>query len=258
MTAVSSSSVCDGVEGGRLLAHPRPERLGALDRRVRRRVGGDQEEVLAAVGLGEAVVPGLADRQLVGALEAEVGLRVGVVEVVGHLAPLEQHVERHHRRAGLEDAVVDDREVRQVGAAERHLVAGLDAALDQEVGHLVGGAVHLGVGQSGVAEHDGVAVGVLVSGVLEQAGQVQHSANLVGGTPATEGHPHQRHAEAGDDRTDDRPLRRRRSSGSPRGSRAPGAVHTSPTRIIRAPMPAASAFITVPSCCPSSRSLSRT
>ena len=89
-----------------------------------------------------------------GALEAEVGLRVGVVEVVGHLAALEQHVERHDGRAGLEDAVVDDREVRQVRAAQRHLVARLDAARDQQVGDLVGGAVDLGVGQPRVAEHD--------------------------------------------------------------------------------------------------------
>ena len=42
----------------------------------------------------EAGVPGLAHRQLGRALEAEVGLRVGVVEVVGDLAALEQHVER--------------------------------------------------------------------------------------------------------------------------------------------------------------------
>ena len=71
--------------------------------------------------------------------------------MVGHLAALEQHVERHHGRAGLEDAVVDDREVRQVGAAERDLVARLDAARDQQVGDLVGGAVDLRVGQPGVA-----------------------------------------------------------------------------------------------------------
>ena len=99
--------------------------------------------------------PSCADRQLGRALEAEVGLRVGVGEVVGHLAALEQHVERDDGRAGLEDAVVDDREVRQVRAAQRHLVAGLDAARDQQVGDLVGGAVDLGVGQPGVAEDDG-------------------------------------------------------------------------------------------------------
>ena len=85
--------------------------------------------------------------QLGGALEAEVGLRVGVAQVVGDLATLEQHVERDDGAAGLEDAEVDDREVRQVRAAQRDLVARLDPARHQQVGDHVGEGVDLRVGQ---------------------------------------------------------------------------------------------------------------
>ena len=94
--------------------------------------------------------------------------------MVGDLAALEQHVERHDGRAGLEDPVVDDREVRQVRAAQRHLVARLDAALDEQVGDLVGGAVDLGVGQPGVAEDHRLAVAVASGGVFEERGEVRH------------------------------------------------------------------------------------
>ena len=160
------------------------ERLGALDRRRGGRVDGDHEEVLAAVGLLEARVPLGADRQLGGALEAEVGLRVRVGEVVGDLAALEQHVERHDGRAGLEDPVVDDREVGQVGAAQRDLVAGLDAARDEQVGDLVGGAVDLGVGQPGVAEDDGLAVRRRLAESSSSEERFGMAANLLSGRDA--------------------------------------------------------------------------
>ena len=121
-----------------------------------------------------------------GALEAEVGLRVGVAEVVGDLAALEQHVERHDRGARLEDPPVDDREVRQVRAAQRHLVAGLDPTGDEQVGDLVGGAVDLRVGQPGAGggEHDGVALGVRRRARLEQGGEVVGHGNLPSGGAA--------------------------------------------------------------------------
>ena len=87
MTAVSSSSVATVSNVGGLAGHGRAERLGALDRRGGGRVGGDHEEVLAAVGLLEARrAPPAPIGSSGGALEAEVGLRVGVVEVVGDLA----------------------------------------------------------------------------------------------------------------------------------------------------------------------------
>ena len=99
-------------------------------------------------------------------------------EVVRDLASLEQHVERDDHRAGLEDAVVDHREVRQVRARQRDLVAGLDAPRDQHVRHLVGEPVHLRVGQAQVAEDDGVSVGVAACAVFEEDGEVQHGSLL--------------------------------------------------------------------------------
>jgi hypothetical protein len=87
--------------------------------------------------------------------------------VVGDLASLQQDVERNDDRAGLEDAVVDDREVGQVGAAERNLVARLDPPADQEVGDLVGDRFDRPVVESGVAEDDRVAVGVPACAVFE-------------------------------------------------------------------------------------------
>ena len=161
MTAASSGAVTDGVEVAGLAADRRQEGLGALDRRLgRHRVDGEEHEVLAGVDLEEAGVPGLTQRQLRCALEAEVGLRVGVGQVVGDLPRLEQHVQWDDHGAGLEDAVVDDREVRGVGAAESDLVALLDTPRDQEVGHHVRQHVDLGVGHPAVAQDDGVAVGV--------------------------------------------------------------------------------------------------
>ena len=124
-SSVTTVSNVGGWSGHRLAERLRRPRSATPARRV----GGDQEEVLAARRRApKPGVPLVAHRQLGGALEAEVRLRVGVVEVVGDLAGLEQHVERHDDGAGLEDAVVDDREVRQVRAGQRDLVAGLDAA----------------------------------------------------------------------------------------------------------------------------------
>jgi hypothetical protein len=55
----------------------------------------------------------------------------GVVQVVGHLAGLEQWVHRHDHAAGPQDAVVDDGELGQVGQHDRDAVAALQAAAAQ-------------------------------------------------------------------------------------------------------------------------------
>ena len=95
-------------------------------------------------------------------------------QVVGHLTALQQHVHRHHDRTGLQDRVVDGRELRQVRAARRDLVTGPDAAAHQQVRHLVGHAVEGLVVHAHVAEHDRVAVGVAAGAVLEKSGEVEH------------------------------------------------------------------------------------
>ena len=175
------------------------------------RVGGDQEEVLAGVGGLEPGVPALPDRQLGGALEAEVGDRLGVGQVVGDLAALEQHVERDHDRAGLEDAVVDDREVRQVRAAQRDLVARLDPALDEQVGDLVRGAVRPARRSAG-CRRGRRPRGTGSGGRSPRAGSTgstwrQPSAPRSGsGTPAGDGHDQQGDAQPGDRRADHGPL----------------------------------------------------
>ena len=89
MTAVSSSSVATVSNVGGWPPIACAERLGAVDRATS--AAGSAviiQKCSQPVGLLEAGVALLADRQLGGALEAEVGLRVGVAEVVGHLAPL--------------------------------------------------------------------------------------------------------------------------------------------------------------------------
>ena len=108
--------------------------------------------------------PSCADRQLGGALEAEVGLRVGVVEVVGHLAALEQHVERDHGRAGLEDPPVDERRSTAGWGSSARPCRRAGCPCSTEVGDHVGDRVDLGVGHppAGGREDDGLPLGVLL------------------------------------------------------------------------------------------------
>ena len=98
MTAVSSSSVSTVSNVAGLAA----QRLAEASRCPRSATPPPRSAVIttkcsqpsACLEPGVAL---LADRQLGGALEAEVRLRVRVAEVVGHLPALEQHVERHDR-----------------------------------------------------------------------------------------------------------------------------------------------------------------
>ena len=82
-------------------------------------------------------------RQLRRAFEAEHRLRVAVAQVIGDLARLQQHVQRHHGRAGLEDAEIDRGKIRQVGAQQRDVVAAPDAGRRKRVGNLVRPRVEL-------------------------------------------------------------------------------------------------------------------
>jgi hypothetical protein len=129
----------------------------------------DQEELGAALGRPEPLPRGLPDRQFRRAFEREVRLRVGVGEVVGDLAGLEQHVQRHDSGAGFEDAEVDGGEVREVGAGQCDLVARLDPARDEQVRDTVGGGVEGGVRDVVFTEDDRGALGVSGRGVRQQS-----------------------------------------------------------------------------------------
>ena len=93
-------------------------------------VGEDQALDLARLDLDDLDVAGLLRPGLGGLHEAvpgeqQLGLRIG--QVVGDLAALEQHVHRHDDGARAQHAVVDGREVRDVGQHDPDAVAGADA-----------------------------------------------------------------------------------------------------------------------------------
>ena len=74
--------------------------------------------------------------------------------MIGDFSTLEEHIERNHNGSRLENAVVDDGEVWQVGAAERDLVPRTDTQTDQAVCDLIGGRVDSGVRKPDVIEDD--------------------------------------------------------------------------------------------------------
>jgi hypothetical protein len=94
-------------------------------------------------------------------VEREDRLRVGVGQVVSDLSSLQQDVERHHGRAGLQDPVVDHRELRHVGAHQRDLVARFDPDGPEQVRDLVGRRVELREGETRLTGDDRDAVRVL-------------------------------------------------------------------------------------------------
>jgi len=49
--------------------------------------------------------------------------RIAIVEMLLNLVALEQHIQRHHRSAGLENGVVAHHEVRPVWEHDRHFLA---------------------------------------------------------------------------------------------------------------------------------------
>ncbi|MBE1602807.1 hypothetical protein H4687_008936 [Streptomyces stelliscabiei] len=112
---------------------------------------------------------GLPDRQFRRALERELRVRVGIGVVIGDLAGLQQHVQRHDHRAGLEDADADAGEVGQVGAGQCDLVARLDPARDEQIRDTVGGGAEGGVRDVVFAEDDRGALRVSGRGVRPQS-----------------------------------------------------------------------------------------
>ena len=134
-------------------------------------VGGGQHLLELAGAHDDALGAGLprSGHRLVGELvPSEHDACVRVAQVEGDLAPLEQHVHRHHDPARAQDAVVGDGELRHVGQHDPDAVAGLHAVLAQEPGELGGEVVEGAVGQHRVIEaHSrqmGAALGAVGSG----------------------------------------------------------------------------------------------
>ena len=113
-------------------------------------------------------------RQLRRSLKAEHRLRIAVAQVIGNLARLQQHVQRHDRRARLEDAEIDRRKIRQVRAQQRDMIAAPDAGGRQRVGNLVGPCVELRIGEALVAADERLGVGSSPRVLLEHRREVQH------------------------------------------------------------------------------------
>ena len=95
-----------------------------------------------------------------------------ILQVVGHFRSREQHVERHHGAARVQDAEVGDTEVRKVWNHQRNLVARRDAAFEQGRGDAAGGPVELAERQRVLIETDDDLVGTRVGARLENAAQI--------------------------------------------------------------------------------------
>ena len=124
-------------------------------------------ELLELAGLDQdrlgAGLLGALRRGLAEAVPREDDLRARVLEVERDLAALEQHVHRHDDAARAQDAVVDDREVRDVREHDPDAVAGLEALLLQQAGDARGALVEHGVVDDGVVELERRPVGVLAA-----------------------------------------------------------------------------------------------
>jgi ribosome-associated protein len=95
-------------------------------------------------------------------------------------ARLEQDVHRHDHAAGPQDAVVDRREVRDVGQHDPDAVAGADALALEHRRDTRAGLVEQPVVEGGVVELAGDDVRVLGRGSREVQGEVMgHGANLI-------------------------------------------------------------------------------
>ena len=151
------------VEGG----IERNRRMRQHDQRLARRHDGDRR------------LRGFRHRQLRRPLEAEHRLRIAVAQVIRNLARLQQHVQRHDSRAGLEDAEIHRRKIRQVRAQQRDVIAAPDARRGKRVGDLIGPRVELRIGEALVAVDERLGVGPSTRVLLEHRRQVQHGSTAM-------------------------------------------------------------------------------
>lgn len=99
-------------------------------------------------------------------------LALGIAEVEGHLAPLEQDVHRDNHPARAEHAVVGQGEIGDVGQHDPHPVAALDPAVCQQSGDAARSLLERFVGDLGVVELQGNVLGVAGGAVREVCRQV--------------------------------------------------------------------------------------
>ena len=103
----------------------------------------------------------------------------GVVQDVIHLVRLEEVVDRHHDRAGVQDAEQGRDELRAVLEPQPHPVAGLDAKVPLElVGDEGGLAPQFGVGILAFAPEEGDFLRLLLNGFRKGGSQIHGRAIL--------------------------------------------------------------------------------
>ena len=187
--ALGVSGGARGVEDDRGVVHAPPVRL---ERRGIRREHGLRQSLHAFHRARrvwrqrhhqELLAPGFIagglrhrrERKLGGSFEGEQRLRVAVLQVVGDLARLQQHVERHDHRPGLENAVIGDREPRQVGTTERHVIARRDPHRRQRRGDTLRLLVQLAVGHRPPGAGEGDAIRHQPGRVVNNCREIQRS-----------------------------------------------------------------------------------
>jgi hypothetical protein len=104
----------DRLKCGWLIVHQTTKSLSAFDGRRGSGIGGHQEEVFATLHFLESREPQLAYWKLRCAFQAKIGTGVRVPQMICDFTRLKQHIERHYHGSCLEDAIVDNREVRDI------------------------------------------------------------------------------------------------------------------------------------------------
>ena len=131
-----------------------------------------QEKMLATVHFLESCEPHLAYREFGGTFKAKIRFRIRVSQMVRDFARLEQDIERHHYSSCLEDAVIHNREVRDIGAAQGDRVPFFNAGLHQAMSHLVRGCIHRLIRQFGSVEDGSGALRLFPRTIFQQDSEV--------------------------------------------------------------------------------------